>query len=35
MMAKLVGLKESMIIFYKKHVDVILPIWKLVFAFFA
>ena len=35
MMAKLVDLKEYMITFYKKHVDVLLPIWKLVFAFFA
>lgn len=35
MMAKLVNFKESIIILYKKHVDVILPILKLIFSFFA
>lgn len=35
MVAQLVYLKESIIIFYKKHVDVLLPILKLLFSFFA
>lgn len=35
MMAQIVYFKEWLIIFYKKHVDVLLPVLKLVFAFFA
>lgn len=35
MMAKLVNLKEAIIIKYKKHVDILLPILKLIFSFFA
>lgn len=35
MMAKLVYLKESIIILYKKHIEVVLPILKLLFAFFT
>lgn len=35
MMAQLVYFKEWLTVFYKKYVDVILPVLKLVFAFFA
>ena len=35
MIAKLIYLKELIIIFYKKYVDVLLPILKLLFSFFA
>ena len=34
MMAQIVYFKEWLIVFYKKHVDVVLPVLKLVFAFF-
>ena len=35
MMAQIVYFKEWLIVFYKKHVDVVLPVLKLVFAFFT
>ncbi len=35
MMAQLVDFKEWLIIFYKKHVDILFPVLKLIFAFFA
>lgn len=35
MMAQLVYFKEWLTIFYKKHIDVLLPVLKVVFAFFA
>ena len=35
MMAQIVYFKEWLIIFYKKYVDVVLPVLKLVFAFFT
>ena len=34
MMAQIVYFKEWLIVFYKKHVDVVLPVLKLVFAFY-
>lgn len=35
MMAQLVYFKEWLTIFYKKHVDVLLPVLKLIFTFFS
>ncbi len=34
-MAQLVYLKESIIYFYKKHAEILLPLLKLIFSFFA